>query len=131
MRFEAMPENLGKVIDFINHSIKKINFPPDFLSEIDIAVEEIFINIAYYAYKPFSGDAIISVSIKDNVTIKFEDMGRPYNPLEQADPDLEKSAEDREIGGLGVFLVKNLMDKVEYTRQDDKNILTLTKFLQN
>jgi sigma-B regulation protein RsbU (phosphoserine phosphatase) len=127
LRIAATGENLDKVMDFVTTALRTCNFNEEFLSVIKIAVEEIYMNIANYAYKPESGEAVISVSIDEKITITFEDSGRPYNPLTQAEPDLDKSAIEREIGGLGVYLVKKLMDTVEYSRAADKNILTITK----
>ena len=128
LKIEAKAENLGTLIDFINAGLANLKYAPDERNEIGIASEEIFINIVNYAYTPESGFVDVFVSAKDGALIRFEDSGRPYNPLEQADPDLEKPLSEREIGGLGVFLVKKIMDKVEYARQGSKNILTLTKF---
>lgn len=127
INIEAKHENLDKVMDFINSGLEKNKYSPTALNEIDIAVEEIFINIANYAYESGSGNVTVSVSGEDKTVIRFEDTGKPYNPLEQETPNLEKSPEEREIGGLGVFLVKKIMDNVEYTRVDGKNILILTK----
>jgi anti-sigma regulatory factor (Ser/Thr protein kinase) len=93
-----------------------------------VAAEEIFVNIANYAYPPGeTGDVFISV--KGDAVLRFEDTGQPYNPLEKADPDLDVPLMEREIGGLGIYLVKNLMDKVEYEHTGGKNVLTITKSL--
>jgi sigma-B regulation protein RsbU (phosphoserine phosphatase) len=127
LKTEANKKNLGSVINFITAELEKIGYTPDLKNEICIAVEEIFVNIADYAYKPDSGSACISISTKEKTVIKFEDSGHPYNPLEQPSPDLEKSLLEREIGGLGVHMVKNIMDTVEYSRAGDKNILVITK----
>jgi len=127
INIEAKLENLDRAMDFINSGLDKNNFSSTVLNEIDIAVEEIFINIANYAYGHEGGNVNISVSSEEKTVIKFEDTGKPYNPLEQEDPNLEKSPKEREIGGLGIFLVKKIMDNVEYYRMDGKNILILTK----
>ena len=126
MKLEAKAENLDKVIGFINTELEKRGYS-GLPNEIDIAVEEIFMNIANYAYAPAVGKAVISVSTGDRVVIRFEDTGKPYNPLEQPAPDLDKPLAEREIGGLGIFLVKKIMDSVEYFRLEDKNILIMTK----
>ena len=84
-------------------------------------------NIANYAYVPDTGNAVILISVTDEMVIRFEDSGRPYNPLEQAVPDLNVALVEREPGGLGVFLVKKLMDNVEYARAENKNVLVITK----
>jgi anti-sigma regulatory factor (Ser/Thr protein kinase) len=122
---EADIENLAEVLNFINaelpsHSLKLRN-------SINLAVEEIFVNIANYAYKPDKGGIAIYISTEQKVSIKFEDKGREYNPIERDDPDLDGPLTEREIGGLGVFLVKKLMDNIEYMRVENKNILVITK----
>ena len=127
LKLEARVENLDRVIDFINTELKKRKYPSHLQSEIDIAVEEIFMNIANYAYKPANGNAAVFISTKDKTTIRFEDTGNPYNPLEQPDPDFDKPLVKRKIGGLGIFLVKKIMDTVEYSRAENKNILIMTK----
>jgi len=127
MELEAKPENLNEALNFINNELRLAGFKPDNTNEIDIAVEEIFMNIANYAYKPESGSACIYIDTFEKISIIFEDSGRPYNPLEQAPPDLEIPPAKRDIGGLGVFLVKKIMDNVEYERRDGKNILKITK----
>ncbi|MDR1869335.1 MAG: SpoIIE family protein phosphatase [Treponema sp.] len=127
LKLEAKVENLYVVMSLINAELEGLKYPSDLRNEISIAVEEIFINIANYAYAPETGSVTVSISTVDKTLIKFEDSGRPYNPLEQPEPDLKKPLIGREIGGLGVFLVKKIMDKVEYSRLDDKNILVITK----
>ena len=127
LRLEAKVENLAKVLAFINEELEKTSYTHDLRSEICIAAEEIFVNIASYAYAPDTGSASIFISIKDKTVIRFEDTGRPYNPLEQAEPNLDKNPSNRGIGGLGVYLVKKIMDTVEYARTENKNILKITK----
>jgi sigma-B regulation protein RsbU (phosphoserine phosphatase) len=127
----ASLENLNKLLEFVNTGLEEHECPPNVQGEIDIAVEEIFVNIATYAYKPNMGNAVISISIADKVVLKFEDSGKPYNPLEQAGPDLDRPAMERELGGLGVFLVLKLMDNVEYSRVENKNVLLISKALKN
>jgi len=127
LEITANIDNLNKALDFINTELELHECPLDIREKIEVAVEEIFVNIANYAYSPYSGKASVSVSVTDKITIRFEDAGKPYNPLEAVEPDLDKPLMERDIGGLGVFLVKKLMDKVEYTRIDNKNILVMTK----
>jgi len=124
---EAKLENLEKTIDFINSRLENLKYPPDLRNEISIAIEEVFMNIANYAYKPQTGNVAISIATEDKTLIRFEDSGKPYNPLEEPAPDLEKPLADRDIGGLGIFMVKKIMDNVEYSHQNGKNILTVTK----
>jgi anti-sigma regulatory factor (Ser/Thr protein kinase) len=134
LNIEAKPENMDKVLNFINQHIAAC--PPKICSQIGIVIDEIFSNIARYAYKPdklshassgAAGDAAVRISVDDKIIIEFEDTGLPYNPLENPDPDLTLGAEEREIGGLGLFMVKKIMDTVEYRREGNKNILTLRK----
>jgi len=94
-------------------------------------VEEIFVNIANYAYGEAGGKTAVFISVTDKITIRFEDTGRPYNPLEAVEPDLDKPLVERDIGGLGVFLVKKLMDNVEYSRIGNKNVLVMTKAINS
>jgi sigma-B regulation protein RsbU (phosphoserine phosphatase) len=126
LEVEASVENLNKVLDFVNAELEWRNYPDKAKGEIDIAVEEVFINIANYAYATGKGKAFISISTAGKMTIRFEDTGKPYNPLEQPDPDLDKPVEEREPGGLGVFLVKKLMNNIEYSRVGNKNILSMS-----
>ena len=100
--------------------------------QIAIAVEEIYVNIARYAYHPEVGEATIRCEVGGEplqVVIQFMDGGKPYNPLEKDDPDTTLGVEEREIGGLGIFMVKKSMDDISYTYADGKNILTIRKKL--
>jgi len=129
LELDANIENLNKALEFINTELEQRGCPEDIQGKIEIAVEEIFVNIANYAYSPDSGSAVIYISVNDNAVIRFEDTGRPYNPLEKPEPDLDKPLMERDIGGLGVFLVKKLMDNVEYERVGNRNVLILQKRL--
>jgi sigma-B regulation protein RsbU (phosphoserine phosphatase) len=124
---EAKKENLNTVMGFVSRELGALKYRAEFINEIEVSTEEIFMNIVNYAYSPENGEVEIDICTTDNITIKFEDSGRPYNPLEQAAPDLGKSPVDRNIGGLGIYLVKKMMDTVEYSRVDNKNILVITK----
>jgi len=124
---DAKEENLSMVMEFLDGELEETRYPPETRNKIGIAVEEIFVNIADYAYAPGTGKVSIFISKTDRLVIRFEDEGRPYNPLEHADPDLNKKLTEREIGGLGIFLVKKIMDTVEYSRTENKNILQVTK----
>ena len=125
----ASADNLNTILDFVNEELQRHDCPPGLINNIDIAVEEIFINIANYAYKAQPGDVCVYISIEETVIIRFEDTGQPYNPLEQDDPDLSKPLIERDIGGLGIYLVKKLMDEVTYSYVGNKNILVLSKKL--
>ena len=132
LKVEAQLENLSQVIQFVDRILESADCPMKAQMQIDLAVEEIFINIAKYAYKPDKGRATVRVEVKDDpvqVKITFLDHGKPYDPLLKDDPDVTLSAADRDIGGLGIFMVKQTMDAVEYEYKDGSNILTLVKNL--
>ncbi len=129
---EAKDDNLYQVLDFVNEQLDQNNCPPDTKIQVDIAVEEIFVNISHYAYNPEVGPATIRAEVTEEpltVTLTFVDHGVPYDPLAKADPDITLSAEEREIGGLGIFMVKKSMDQVKYEYKDGQNILTIQKRL--
>ena len=124
---EAKIENLNAVLDFVNGLLE--NCSPKIQNQIGIVVDEVFSNIAYYAYHPEVGSATVRINIDADITIEFEDSGIAFNPLFAEEPDTTLSAEEREIGGLGLFILKRLMDSVEYRREGNKNILTIKKRL--
>ncbi len=124
------PEYMDAVLGFIESQLDDAACSEAVKSELLVAVEEIFVNIYSYAYPPKEGDVCIRTEIAGNpavMRIDLIDQGIPYNPLEKADPDITLSVEERQIGGLGIFMVKQSMDKVEYRYEDSKNILTLYK----
>ena len=129
---EATDENLEKVIAFVNKQLEAVDCPPKSQMQLDVAIEEIFVNIAHYAYAPETGKATVRVEVSDDpvtVSITFMDRGKPFDPLQKVDPDVTLSANDREIGGLGIFMTKKMMDDVQYEYKDGQNILTLKKAL--
>jgi sigma-B regulation protein RsbU (phosphoserine phosphatase) len=129
---EAKIENLDAVLNFINAELEAVNCPVKASAQIAVAVEEIFVNIAHYAYNPKTGTVNVKCRITGNplsVNIEFSDSGKPYNPLEKPDIDTTLSAEKREIGGLGILIVKKSMTTVKYEHRDGKNILTINKEL--
>ena len=130
IEIDAKVENLEQLNDFI--ADKLMGCPMKLLMQIDLVVEEIFVNIASYAYKDGGGKARVSCDLdkeKNLLTLVFEDEGVPFDPLAKEDPDITASAEEREIGGLGILLTKKLMDDVSYKNEGGKNILTLVKKL--
>lgn len=127
---EATLENLQIVQDLISEELEKADCPMKTQIAITIAVEEIFVNIASYAYGDSIGKVTVSVEIQNPITqavITFIDQGVPYNPLAKEDPDITLSAEERSIGGLGIFMVKKSMDDVIYEYRNNSNILTIKK----
>ena len=130
MNIEAKAENLDKVIAFVDEHLVELNCPIKVQMQIELAVEEIFINISSYAYNPEIGPATIKASVEENplaVSLTFIDNGVPYDPLAKEDPDTTLGAEERGIGGLGIFLVKQTMDDVRYVYKNGSNILTIKK----
>ncbi len=126
----ATVDNVEKVTEFVNEQLERIGCPAKAIAQIDIAIDELFSNIAFYAYSPEVGPATVRVDVEEDpvsVTITFMDRGVPFNPLKKADPDTSLSAEERKIGGLGIFMVKKTMDAVDYEYLDGKNILRIKK----
>ena len=128
--FEAKVENLDQALAFVDECLEPLGASMKAQMQIDVAVEELFVNVASYAYAPGTGPITLRVEPEDGaVAITLVDRGTPYDPLEKADPDVTLSAEDRQIGGLGIFMVKKSMDAMEYRREDGCNILTIRKKL--
>ena len=128
--FEAKVENLEKILAFVDQELEELECPPKIQFQIDVAVEEIFVNIANYAYRSESGTATIRIEVEEDpvtVSLVFIDHGMPYDPLSKEDPDITLDSEQRQIGGLGVFMVKNSMDDVSYKYDHGRNILTIRK----
>ena len=129
---EADRKNLPKVQEFIDELLEKANCPALTQTAIDVAVEEIFVNIASYAYSPESGTVSVRADVRGQpplAEITFTDSGRPYNPLAKPDPDTSLSIRQRQKGGLGIYMVKQSMNQVNYEYRDGKNILTIGKIL--
>ena len=118
---------------FIDEQLEAASCPALTQIAIDVAVEEIFVNIASYAYSPEIGTVMIQVTVHEDplsAKITLIDHGRPYNPLEKPDPDPTLTVRQRKKGGLGIYMVKQSMDKVNYEYRDGKNILTIEKILR-
>ncbi|MBR2215616.1 MAG: ATP-binding protein [Selenomonadaceae bacterium] len=127
----AKVENLDTVNEFVASFIAPLAPSPKAVMQLDLVVEELFVNVASYAYET-EGDFTLRGKLdpaEAKVELKFIDAGKPYNPLEKAEPDLDLSLEERDIGGLGIFLVKKNVDDIEYQRSDGQNILTIRKRL--
>ncbi len=126
-------DKLDDVIAFVDTSLEGHEYSDKTLMEIEIAVEEIFVNIASYAYPPEEGQVTVETEISGEPKIliaRFTDSGTKYDPLEKEDPDTGLSVEDTPIGGLGIFITKESMDDVIYEYKDNKNILTIRKELR-
>ena len=115
---------------FVDDELEKLDCPMKARMQIDVAIDELFSNIARYAYQPETGPATVRVEVEKEpmaVILTFIDHGKPYDPLSGKDPDVTAGAEDRPIGGLGVFLVKKIMDDVRYEYRNGRNILRIKK----
>ncbi len=134
LRIKAIIKNLHRVLEFIDAILIKEKCSPDLISQMDIAVEEIFVNVSSYAYSPKDGEITIRVEIlrdTNEIQVTFKDDGVPFDPLKHQDPNVDIPIEDRPIGGLGVYMVKMSMDKVEYEYKDGSNVLSITKNIEN
>lgn len=126
----ATLDNIQSVTDFVEEHLLEAGFPMKTVFQINIAVDELFSNIARYAYGEDEGEATVRLQIsEDNSTavLTFIDSGTPYNPLKKEDPDVTLDADDRDEGGLGIYMVKNSMDDICYEYRDGYNTLTVTK----
>ena len=129
---DARIDSLPQVLAFVDEQLEAADCPVRIQAQIDVAVEEIFVNIAHYAYREGGGKAEITFRIDGDpavAEITFRDSGVPFNPLESEDPDITLSAAERDIGGLGIYMVKKSMDRVSYEYRDGMNVLTLRKTL--
>ena len=127
---EARGENVRVLTDWADAELEQLACPMKAQMQIDLAIDEIFTNIASYAYAPGTGDATVRMDYDAGsgvFSLTFSDSGVPYNPLQKEDPDVNLPAEERSIGGLGIFLVKKTMDDMRYEYRDGRNVLTLMK----
>ncbi|MCR5687773.1 MAG: ATP-binding protein [Lachnospiraceae bacterium] len=130
LRLKADLDAISEVLGFVNSLLDENGCPVPIKLQLDIAVEELFVNICNYAYTPDTGDAVVRVSFEKepaSVTITFIDSGVAFDPVAKPDPDVELPIEERPIGGLGIYMVKQSMDGMYYERRDDQNILTIHK----
>lgn len=133
LSLEAKLENIPKVTEFIDLELEALDCPMKAQMEIDIMIDEIFGNIVNYAYGDDSGPVTVQFETCReplSVIITFEDQGIPFDPLTTEEPDVTLSADQRKIGGLGIFIVKKTMDKVDYEYRDGRNILKVKKILR-
>ena len=130
--FDARRDQLDDVLAFVTEQLEELECPARKVIQIQVAVEELFVNIASYAYAPGSGTADIAVELVPEpraVEITLKDRGVPYDPLAKPDPDVTLTAEQRKIGGLGIYMVKKSMDSMRYKYENGQNILTITRLL--
>ena len=127
--FPATLDALDDALEFVEASLRETNCDAKSVMQIKLALEEVFVNVVHYGYRSAQNGTIeISMEIDTNcLLLRLSDAGAPFNPLEHNDPDVSVSAQARNIGGLGIFLVKKLMDSVGYEYKDKHNVLTLVK----
>ena len=128
--FPAQTEALSEILGFVEEALESYECSMKNQNAICVAIEEVFVNVASYAYGEGSGDVTLDIGfdkINRNVTFRLIDQGVPFDPLQKADPDITLSIEERQIGGLGIFIVKKTMDTVHYAYENGKSILTMIK----
>lgn len=125
---EARVDRLSEVLAFVDALLEENDCPMKAQMQIDVAVEEVYVNIASYAYAPETGPATIRAEVEDGVaTFTFIDHGVFFDPMAKPDPDVTLSAQERQIGGLGIYMVKKSMDEVNYEYVDGQNVLVIRK----
>ena len=129
-RFPAKTEALNEVLGFVEETLEGFGCSIKIQTAICVAIEEVFVNVAHYAYPESAGDMTLSIGCDDasrTITFRMTDQGIPFDPLQKPDPDITLSAEEREIGGLGIFIARKTMDTLHYAYENGKNILTMMK----
>ena len=128
--FPAKTESLSDVLGFVEQNLENFDCPMKIQTAICVAIEEVFVNVAHYAYPESDGDVTLHIGFDEKertVIFRMTDKGIPFNPLETAEPDITLSAEERKIGGLGIFITKKTMDSLSYTYENGENNLTMVK----
>ena len=128
--FKAKTEALSDVLGFVDRMLEKYECSMKIQTAVCVAIEEVFVNVARYAYKDGEGEVEFGIGFDEKtrtVTFRMADGGIPFDPLQKPDPDITLSADEREIGGLGIFITKKTMDSVEYAYENGKNVLTMIK----
>ena len=132
LTLDAKVEHLDQVLALVDGLLEERDCPMKTQMQVDVAVEELFVNIAHYAYTPQTGQATVRARLLDEpsaIEVTLIDSGKPYDPLAKEDPDITLPVEERPIGGLGIYMVKQSMDKVHYEYKDGQNVLTFIKCL--
>lgn len=127
---EAILDNISMVTAFVDEELMRVGCPRKAKAQIDICIDEIFANIARYAYDSDTGDVTIHIEfdeVERLFSLSFIDCGKPFDPRDVPEPDITSPLEERPIGGLGLFMVKNLTDSIAYRREDGRNVLTIQK----
>ena len=130
--FPAKTEALPDVLNYVEQTLEQYECPMKTQMAICVAIEEVFVNVAHYAYGDGEGNMSLGIDFNEEsrtITFRMTDKGVPFDPLQKPDPDITLSAEERDIGGLGIFITKKTMDSVVYAYENGENILTMTKKL--
>ena len=130
--FPAKTEMLNDVLAYVEQTLESLECPMKLQMAICVAIEEVFVNVAHYAYPDGEGEMELGIGFDEasrEVTFRITDKGVPFDPLQKPDPDITLSAEEREIGGLGIFIAKQTMDSLSYAYENGENILTMIKKL--
>ncbi|MBO5907667.1 MAG: SpoIIE family protein phosphatase [Clostridia bacterium] len=128
--FEAKLDAVSDVLGFVDEMLETYKCPMRIQTAICVAIEEVFVNVAHYAYEGSQGEVSLGIGFDEKertVTFRMADSGVPFDPLKRPDPDITLSAEEREIGGLGIFITKKTMDSVSYAYENEQNVLTMIK----
>ena len=128
--FPAKIEALSDVLGFVDQTLESYECPMKVQMAVCVAIEEVFVNVAHYAYGDGEGDMTLAIGFDETsgtLTFRMTDNGVPFDPLQKPDPDITLSAEEREIGGLGIFITKKTMDTVTYAYENGENVLTMIK----
>ena len=128
--FPAKVEALSDVLGFVDETLESYECPMKIQTAICVAIEEVFVNVAHYAYGEEGGDMTLGIGFNEEsrvMTFRMTDKGVAFDPLKKPDPDITLSAEEREIGGLGIFIAKKTMDSISYVYENGENVLTMIK----
>ena len=128
--FPAKTESLSDVLGFVEETLEGFDCPMKIQTALCVAIEEVFVNVAHYAYPDGEGDMSLHIGFDEQtrvVTFQMTDKGIPFDPLTKPEPDITLSAEEREIGGLGIFIAKKTMDSLNYAYINEENVLTMIK----
>ena len=128
--FPAKTEALPDILGFVEETLEGYGCSMKIQMSLCVAIEEVFVNIAHYAYGGGEGPVTLGIGFDasdSTITFRMTDKGIPFNPLQKPDPDITLSAEDRDIGGLGIYITKKTMDCVTYDYENGENILTMIK----
>ena len=133
LKLQATLENLPRVLAFVTEGLAGLEAEPEKRYQLEVAVEEVFSNIAFYAYGPETGPVAIALEADPETSravIRFADFGKAYDPLAKPDPNLKLSLRERRRGGFGIYIVKKQMDRTDYAYSEGRNVLTIEKTLR-